>query len=392
MTSILDQIDEFSKAEKLAILDEQFLNLAGNSTVDCLSVAQQHLWFQHQLTSSHTLCNSVVAWRLEGQLNVSALERGLAQIVHRHEVLHTQFPLRKGKPVPVVSDPADFKVTVLELPRELATHMETELQHWLSVEAQKTFDLAVQLPFRASLLVLGENEYVLALVAHDIVWDEWSASVFAWELGSLYDAFATGEPSPLQPLPIQYSKFSNWQAKQLDDDRLKGQLAYWRERLGAEPLHFRLLTDRPHSSVQTDTVSRQYLRISRNIVCGLEQLAEQEGTTLYTVLLAAFNVLLWRYTAQEDIVVGSPVAGRIGREVEGLIGRFANTLLIRTDLAGDPGFRFLLKREHEIVLGAQAHQDLPIEKLMRNFFLAVNRNVTHCFRSCLSCAIRLRSP
>ncbi|MBK9394957.1 MAG: hypothetical protein IPN40_14135 [Uliginosibacterium sp.] len=158
MTSILDQIDEFSKAEKLAILDEQFLNLAGNSTVDCLSVAQQHLWFQHQSTSSHTLCNSVVAWRLEGQLNVSALERGLAQIVHRHEVLHTQFPLRKGKPVPVVSDPADFKVTVLELPRELATHMETELQHWLSVEAQKTFDLAVQLPFRASLLVLGENE------------------------------------------------------------------------------------------------------------------------------------------------------------------------------------------------------------------------------------------
>ena len=231
-------------------------------------------------------------------------------------------------------------------------------------EAQRPFDLAHGPLVRATLLWLEEQVYVLFLTMHHIVSDAWSRGILLREVATLYAAFSAGNPSPLPELPIQYADFAHWQRQWLRDERLQSQLDYWQQQLGGNLPVLELPTDHPRPVLQTFQGARQSFAIPKWLAGALRTLAQQEGNTLFMVLLAAFQTLLHRYTGQDDILVGTPVANRTRLETEGLIGFFVNTLVLRTDLAGNPPFRVLLQRVREVTLAAHTHQDVPFELLV----------------------------
>ncbi len=330
-----------------------------------LSFAQQRLWFLDQLEPNSSLYNIPRAVRLAGRLNVTALERSLDEIVRRHEALRTIFAYADGSPVQVIA-PAPVTTAALplvdlsELPK---SEREAQTQRLATEEAQCPFDLSQGPLMRAKLLRLDDEEHVLLLTMHHIVSDGWSMEVFWRELAALYDAFANGQPSPLPELPVQYVDYAIWQRRWLAGEVLDEQLSYWKRQLADLPA-LQLPTDRPRPAVQTHRGARQELVLPKLLTEALKELSRREGVTLFMTLLAAFQVLLSRYSGQEDIAVGSPIAGRNRAEIEGLIGFFANTLVVRTDLSGDPTFKELLRRVREVALEAYDHQDVPFEKLV----------------------------
>ena len=340
-----------------------------------LSFAQERMWFLDQLEPGNPAYNRPVYLRLMGGLNVAVLEKSLNEIVDRHEALRTVFQATDGRPAQVVTPTLTLSLPVVDLHNLPEAEREEEVRRLTTEEAQRPFDLA-QGPFlKAALLKLGEEEHLLLLFMHHIVFDGWSVGVLHRELTALYEAFSTGEPSPLPELPIQYADFAHWQRGWMDGDILQEGLAYWRQGLDGAPAVLELPTDRPRPAVQTSRGASQSMTLPKTLSKSLKVLSQGEGVTIFMTLLAAFGTLLHRYTGQDDIVVGSPIAGRNRAEMEGLIGVFINTLVLRTDFSGNPTFRELLGRVRETALGAYAHQNLPFEKLVEE--LKPERNLSH---------------
>ena len=339
-----------------------------------LSFSQERLWILDQLESDGGAYNLPLVIRLSGPLDGDALNKSLNEIVRRHDSLRATFRSVAGTPVSVIS--AEFALTpsVIGL-EQLPVHKRKGEARRLAIEqARRPFDLSRDPLIRVALLRLDEEEHWLLVTMHHIVCDGWSLSIFQRELAQLYTAFCSQQPSPLTELPIQYSDFAEWQREQLAA-LLDTQLAYWQQQLHDAPAVLDLPFDRPRPALQTFRGARRTLTIPRTLADSLQALGQQEQATLFMTLLAAFQTLLFRYSGQVDISVGSPIAGRNRAEVEQLIGFFVNTLVLRTDLAGNPSFRELLARVRTVALGAYAHQELPFEKLVEE--LDPERSLSH---------------
>jgi len=338
-----------------------------------LSFAQQRLWFLDQLEPNNPLYNIPWAFRLSGALNVEALRGSLNELVRRHEVLRTTFSTEENQPVQVITPNVR-----MELPLTDLSHLpdaDAQTRRLILDDGSRPFDLSRGPLLRASLLKLSAEEHVLAVNIHHIVSDRWSIGVFTQELISLYGALAGGKPSPLAELPFQYADFAAWQREWLQGGVLEQQIAYWKKQLDGAPQVLDLPTDRPRPPKESFRGDIKGIPLSPELTEKLKALGRNEGVTLFMTLLAAWNVLLARYSGQEDIVVGTPIANRNRSEIEGLIGFFANTLVLRTDLSGNPSFRALLARVRDMALGAYAHQDLPFEKLVEE--LRPERSLSH---------------
>jgi amino acid adenylation domain-containing protein len=312
-----------------------------------LSFAQERLWFLDRLEPGSTTYNIPAAWRLGGALDEAALERALGEVVRRHEALRTVFAEADGSPVQVIAPFGGFALPVEDLSGLSEADREAAVRLRAREEARRAFDLSAGPLFRAALLRLGKEDHVLLLSMHHIVSDGWSMGVLFRELSTLYAAYREGGESPLPELPVQYADYAVWQREQLEGDVLERQLSYWRERLTGAPELLELPTDHPRPAVQTFRGASVPVKLSLELLERLQRLGRSEGATLYMTLLGAFQVLLSKYSGSEDVVVGSPIAGRTRGEVEALIGFFVNTLVLRTDLSGDPSFREVLGRVRE---------------------------------------------
>jgi len=329
-----------------------------------LSFAQQRLWFLDQLQPNSAFYNLPAAVRLTGNLDVTALEHSFNEIVIRHEALRTTFTSQDGTPSQVIAPSLHLTLPVEDLSDYSADEREAKAQRTATEEVQRPFDLTSGPLLRVKLLRMTEHEHILLLTMHHIVSDGWSGSILIRELVALYQAFANGQPSPLIDQHVQYADFAYWQRESVQGDRLDTQLEYWRRQLAGAPAALELPTDRPRPAIQTVRGAHHRFRVSADVTKSLKELSQREGATLFMTLLAAFKTLLYRFTGQHDIVVGTPIAGRNRIEIEGLIGFFVNTLVLRTDLSGQPTFQELLARVRQTALGASAHQDLPFEKLV----------------------------
>ncbi|WP_236142630.1 non-ribosomal peptide synthetase [Nostoc sp. CMAA1605] len=335
-----------------------------NSQPIPLSFSQQRLWFIHQLYHGSSFYHVTSALHLTGLLNVSALQQSLNEILRRHEAWRTIFVSGEEQPIQIVLPQITWEIPIINIEHLANQDWETEVQQIAIKEAQKPFDLAATPLFRATLLRLSEVENILLLTIHHIITDGWSMGVFAQELATLYAAFSNGKPSPLAELPIQYADFSIWQRDRLQGELLNTQLNYWKQQLAGKLPILQLPTDYPRPPVATFHGAKQYFTLSKELTAALTELSQQAGCTLFMTLLAAFNTLLYRYTSQEDILVGSAIANRNRAELEGLLGLFVNNLVLRNNLSGNPTFRELLSRVKDVTLNAYAHQDLPFEKLV----------------------------
>ncbi len=338
-----------------------------------LSFGQERLWFLAQLDPASPAYVIPLAIRLTGDLDEGALERTLTEIVRRHEVLRTTFRVDGGKPAPVIHPPAPFplaRASVADLPapdRDRAVRAEAE------AEARRPFDLARGPVLRAKLLELAPDDHVLLLTLHHIVTDAWTSGLLNREIGLFYDAFrriddASYDAPPSSRLAepwIQYADYAAWQRRWLSGEALDRQIAYWKGQLEGAPPALDLPADRPRPPVQSFRGAQRSFTLPPALTASIKDLARASGATLYMTVLAAFDVLLHRHTGVDDVVVGTPVAGRSHAELEGLVGFFLNTLVMRTRLAPDMTFRALLARVKEVCLGAYAHQDMPFERLVQ---------------------------
>src|SRR4028118_1036117 len=355
---------------------EEKLNISAEEEVFVFpaSFAQQRLWLLDRLFPGNTFYNVATALRLTGSLDIAALEQTFNEIVHRHEALRTTFRMLEGQLVQVIASTLTLPLTLVDLRHLPPTEQEAEIRRLAIQERSRSFNLSQDPLLRVMLLQLDSSEHVLLLNLHHIVSDGWSIGVLIRELGTLYTTFASNQPSPLPELPIQYADFADWQREWLQGEVLETQLAYWKQQLDTLPL-LNLPTDRPRPATPTYRGATQFLELPKSLSEELEALSQRQGVTLFMTLLAAFQTLLYRYTQQEDIVVGSAIANRNRREIEGLIGFFVNSLVLRTNLSGNPTFLELLDRVREVALGAYAHQDLPFEKLVEE--LHPERNLSY---------------
>ncbi|WP_217441728.1 non-ribosomal peptide synthetase [Myxococcus sp. CA039A] len=330
-----------------------------------LSFAQQRLWFLDRLEPNNASYNIHSSKQLDGDLDTSALERAIQELVQRHEALRTSFHVQEdGTAVQVIHPRAELSVPVTDLRHLTGTALDTEFVRLTSAEAKKPFDLTHSPLLRASLLRVTEQSHVLLVTVHHIVSDGWSNGILLREVSALYEAFSQGRPSPLAPLEFQYADYALWQRGWLRDEALEQQLSWWRQQLAGAPHALELPTDRPRPPVQTHVGASLPVHLSTEVTEALRALCKREGVTPFMVLLAAFHTLLARYSGQDDLVVGSPIANRQQTELEGIVGFFANTLALRARLTGAMTFRELLAQLKETTLGAYAHQDVPFEKLV----------------------------
>jgi amino acid adenylation domain-containing protein len=339
------------------------------------SFAQERLWVLQRMDPESPAYNMPTALRIAGALDASALERALGELVARHEALRTVFAELDGAPVQHVLPPAPFRLAVVDASDVPPAERDAVAARMAAESAVRPFDLAAGPLFRASLARLAEGDHLLLMNVHHAVSDGWSMGVIFRELSELYTAFRAGKESPLAPLAVQYPDFSVWQREWLRGEALERQVGYWRERLAGAPALLQLPTDRPRPAVQGHGGGTVVRVLPRELLERAEALSRHEGATLFMVLLAAFNVVLGRLAGQDDVVVGTPIAGRTRHETEGLIGLFLNTLALRTRLDGDPSFRELLARVREATLGAYAHQDVAFERLLEE--LRPERSLSH---------------
>ncbi|MBZ4423375.1 condensation domain-containing protein, partial [Myxococcus sp. RHSTA-1-4] len=365
--------------ERLAIKVEQSsqatampaLRLAPRTGALPLSFAQQRLWFLDRLQPGTATYNMPTALRLEGVLDVSALELAFTELVRRHESLRTTFGEENGSPVQLIHAAKPFVLPMVDLSgREDG---ETEALRLAREEAERPFNIASGPLLRAHLFKLGDSRHVLLLTMHHIVSDGWSMGVLEREMAALYEAFHAGQPSPLPELPLQYADVAVWQRQWLQGEALEAQLAWWRKHLEGAPRALELPTDFPRPSVQSFRGASVPVHLPRHLSDALRAFCQKEGVTPFMALLGAFQALLSRYCGQQDLLVGSPIAGRRFAELEGLIGFFVNTLALRSRLEEGLSFRQLVARVREATLGAYAHQDVPFEKLVES--LASSRSL-----------------
>ncbi|MEP7339281.1 MAG: amino acid adenylation domain-containing protein [Acidobacteriota bacterium] len=340
-----------------------------------LSFAQQRLWFISQLEPDHPIYNIPTAMRLTGRLDAAALGQALSEVVRRHEVLRTSFAELGGQVVQRIEPAGHLALDLEDLGHLPAAEREAEARRLASEEANRPFDLSQRPPLRARLLRLDAEDHVLLFTIHHIAGDAWSTGVLIKELATLYEAFTKGEVSPLAELPIQYADYAVWQREYLQGEILKKDLEYWKQQLEDAPPVLALPTDRPRPAIQTYRGATHLMTASPELMSKLKEAARGENSTLFMLLLAAFDVLLQRHTNQKDIVVGAPIAGRNQAETEKLIGFFVNTLVLRAKIVEDESFSDLLGRVKEICLGAYAHQETPFEKLVEE--LRPERTLSH---------------
>ncbi|CAN2534223.1 Linear+gramicidin+synthase+subunit+D [Methylocapsa aurea] len=378
VTSEIRQALTVHKAAIVAILSHNIedtpleVHAASRSAPLPLSFAQQRLWFLDQLQPGDAAYNIPAALRVIGDFDTLAFAFAVNEIVRRHDVLRTAFVLRDGAATQVIAPRLEIETPIIDLGALDEQMRETEALRLAAEEARRPFDLATGPLLRVKTLDLGvrpataERERVVLFTMHHIVSDGWSSGVLLREFVALYEARLAGRPSPLPELAIQYADYAVWQRDWLRGEVLDRQLAYWRDKLGGAPPALDLPTDHPRPPRQDHAGARLSFTIAKHVADRLAALGREEGATLFMTLLAAFQLLLSRYSGQRDISVGAPVANRRRLELEQLIGFFVNTLVMRTDLSGDPSFRVLLARVRETALGAQAHQDLPFERLVED--------------------------
>jgi surfactin family lipopeptide synthetase A len=386
LTGLVDELTPEQLAALSLLLSKESNGLERNETEDRLvvpasregslplSFAQQRLWFLDQLDPGSAAYNIPCAVRLIGQLDVEALGRSLNEIIARHEILRTCFPSKDGEPRQEIREFCELQPDFIDLKISDEAERQEKQQDLLRTEARRGFDLWGGPLIRATLIRLAEDRHVLIVNMHHIVSDGWSIEVMVGEFTQLYEAFTEGRESSLKNLDIQYADYAIWQRAWLQGEILETQLQYWKEKLdGVATLE--LPTDRARPAAASDRGASESFRFPKEATMGLRQLSQREGVTLFISLLTGFHILLARYSGQSDIAVGTPIAGRNRREIEGLIGFFVNTLVMRVDLGGDPTVRELLGRVRESALGAYAHQDLPFEKLVEE--LQPNRSLNH---------------
>ncbi|HEY0602280.1 MAG TPA: condensation domain-containing protein, partial [Herpetosiphonaceae bacterium] len=343
-----------------------------------LSFAQQRLWFLQHLDPESAAYHMPFAVHLSGALSYAVLEQSISAIVQRHEALRTAFIAPEGTPYQVIVPPQPVALPLVDLESLLAPEREAEIQQLLLDQAQQPFDLSEGRLLRCLLIRLGPDEHIVAITVHHIAADGWSMGVFIRELATLYATFAGARSQhdqlQLPDLTIQYADYAVWQRQLLQEDVLEAALAYWRQQLAGLPEGLALPTDRPRPAVQTFNGARYLHVLPQPLSADLVTLSQREGVTLFMTLLGAFQILLSRYSGQDDIVVGSPIAGRTHVALEHLIGLFVNTLVLRTDLRGNPTLQDVLHRVREVALGAYAQQHVPFERLVDE--IQVNRDLS----------------
>ena len=349
-----------------------------------LSFAQQRLWLLHQIDPASASYNLPRTVRIRGPLNLAAMERAINELLRRHEVLRTSFRTIDGLPRLSVMPALKIVIKQVDLRDLPEQEPESQVARFALEQAKLPFDLAQAPLLRVSLLRIDSEDHVFVAIMHHLISDAWSMGVFIREIAALYSAFSNAlpddTPSPLPDLPIQYADFAHWQRAWLKGDVLARQIAYWREKLSGDLPVCELPADRPRGLLRTFNGATTSFTLPQHLSQSLKTLSLEESATLFMTLVAAFRVLLFRHTNQEDIIVGTPIANRNRSEIEGLIGFFANTLVLRTDLSGDPGFRELLRRERATALGAYSHQDLPFEKLVEELNPERSLNRTPLFQ------------
>ncbi|MFI2352086.1 amino acid adenylation domain-containing protein [Streptomyces sp. NPDC019443] len=347
-----------------------------------LSFAQQRLWFLDQLEPGSPEYNMSTRLRLTGDVDLPALGAALDAIVARHEVLRTRLVAdAEGVPHQLIDPPASLPLPVVDVSGCVRPHEEAD--RLVGQDGLTPFDLARGPLVRATLVRLAPDEYVLALTMHHVVFDEWSDRVLQREMLALYEAFRSGAPDPLPPLGLQYADFAAWQRNWLSGEVLDSQVSYWQAKLADVPV-LNLPADRPRPPVRSTEGAAARFSVPAETADALRALSREHGTTMFMTLLAAFDVLMGRYGATEDVAVGTPVANRNRAETEDLIGFFVNTLVMRTDLSGDPSFTEVLRRVRETALGAYAHQDLPFEQLVDDLVVERDRSRTPLFQALFS--------
>ncbi|HEV2734079.1 MAG TPA: condensation domain-containing protein, partial [Longimicrobiaceae bacterium] len=340
-----------------------------------VSFAQQRLWVVDRLEPDNSTYNMPYALRLRGALDMAALRGALDALVARHETLRTVFTEQDGRPVQVIQPPSLVALTELDLRDRPEAEREPAAERLAAEEALFPFDLAHGPLLRSTLLRLGEEDHVLCFTMHHVVSDGWSMQVLVREVSALYAGFRRGEEPRLPELPVQYADFAVWQREWLSGETLEAQIGFWKTRLSGAPPLLEVPTDRPRGKGSSPQAGWQHFHVPPETSRGLRALSRREGTTLFMTVLAAWQSLLARYSGQDDLVVGSPIAGRNRHEIEGLIGFFVNMLALRADLSGDPTWTELLGRVRETALAAYDHQELPFERLVEE--LAVERSLVH---------------
>jgi amino acid adenylation domain-containing protein len=357
------RLEGLSSEQKRALLAQLVKTGSGRAKAAPLSYAQERLWFLDQLAVGNPMYNLSSATRLTMPLNAVAIERTLNEIVRRHEALRTTFQMVNGSPVQVIAPSLQLELGRVDLRALPSARREQEAARLAEEEARTPFQLSVGPLVRTKLVRLAEEDYLFLLTIHHIVSDGWSMNVFSQEFATLYEAYCRDEPSPLHELPIQYADFARWQREYLKGEVLEQQLDYWRKQLRDLP-RLELPTDRRRPAVQTHRGAWCPISLCQERTAAVRAFSRREGVTPFMTLLTAFNVFLHRYSGQDDIVVGIPIANRNRAEVEGLIGFFVNTLVLRTRLSGQLTFREALEQVKEVSLGAYTHQDLPFEMLV----------------------------
>ncbi len=340
-----------------------------------LSFAQERIWFFEQLESGTASYNVPAAMRVKGALDIGALQRSLSEVLRRHEALRTAFEFVDGKPLQRISPASTLPLPLFDLRYVLLEEREARAASLLENEVRRPFDLTVGPLLRCALVRLEEDEHLAQLTLHHIASDGWSRHILVKELSALYEAFAQCRPSPLPELPMQYADFAVWQREWLQGETLERLFAYWQKQLAGAPARLNLATDRPRPPGRSLDGALESVLLTNKLTLALKELCRREDVTFFMLLLAVFTTLLYRYTWQEDILVGTPIANRTRVKTEGLIGFFVNTLVLRTDLSGNPTFRELLGRVRETTLGAYAHQDMPFDKLVD--MLQAERDLSH---------------
>ncbi|MBV9792075.1 MAG: amino acid adenylation domain-containing protein, partial [Chloroflexi bacterium] len=334
-----------------------------------LSFSQQRLWFLDQLIPNSPAYNLFAVFRFCGTLNVPVLEQTINELVKRHESLRTTFVAEDGQPQQVIAPTLTIALPTVDLREVAADDREAQAQQIIDDERQTPFDLAHGPLLRTRLVQLSDDEHHFILAIHHIISDGWSLGVFFKEFGALYTSLAQGQASALPELPIQYADFACWQRDWLSGEVLDRQLNFWKQQVTDAPKVLDLPTDYPRPATQTYKGARHRIELPGSLRMALSTLSQRENSTIFMTLLAAFNVLLYRYTEQQSILVGTPIANRTYAETEGQIGFFANTLVLHGNLSGNPTFRELLGRVREMAMGAYAHQDLPFERLVEELQL-----------------------
>jgi amino acid adenylation domain-containing protein len=340
-----------------------------------LSFAQQRLWLLDQVEPAPWAYNVAIVRRLDGCVRVDILQRALDEVVARHEVLRTTYPTVDGHPEQDVRYPAPVELTVVELFDRPAAQAEAEAMRRAAIAARQPFDLVRGPVFRAAVLRISPKASLLVLTMHHIATDAWSEGLLLGEISDLYNAFARDEPSPLEPPPLQYADFAVWQRSARAGDVLRTQLDYWHERLASLPEFLEVPSDRPRPARRSGRGETTAVVIPAELTAKLRQVTQAGRATLYMTLLAAVQVLLARYSGEDEVAIGSPIANRTRPETATLLGFFANTMVLRTDLSGDPTFMEVLARVREVAVGAYSHQDVPFEHLVKS--LRPERSLGH---------------